>query len=117
MQVALVEVAPIVVLAETDRAVEGFAVDALVDADVAARRVDAAVRGLKTIHELDARAEAGRLVVLRLPVGMSFEVCWMTVPLEASVKDSSSDKRDGRDNESHFIKSLSENKKSKDGGD
>ena len=110
-----VEIARIAVLAEADRAVGGFAVDALVDADEAARRVDATVGGLKTIHELDAKA--GRLVVLRLPVGMRFEVCWMTVPLEASVKDSSSDKREGRDNESHFVKSLSENKKSKDGGD
>lgn len=84
---------------------------------MAARRVDAAVGGLKTIHELDARAEAGRLVVLRLSMAVGFEVCRMTVPPEASVKESSSDKRDGRDNESHFIKSLSENKKSKDGGD
>jgi len=106
----MVEVAWIAVLAETDRAVEGFAVGALVDADVA-------VGGLKTIHELDAKAEAGRLVVLRLLVVVSFDVCRMTVPLEASVKDSSSDKRDGRDNESHFIRSLSENEKSKDGGD
>lgn len=89
----------------------------LVDADAPARRVDAAVGGLETIHELDKRAEVGRLVVIRFTVVANFEVVPVIVPLDARVKDSSSDRRDGRDSESHFIKSLSENKKSKDGGD